>query len=613
VREADFFRCLDCLRFMWHSVGKGHREGVSLFYKGLLAALFWVAAPHVHAAFNNLVPLSYSGVVRYGFGYRTSDTSEAQTTNYGATVRAVGYVWRPWFVTTSAALGFSASKTETQTSSGGGSSTTGFLSFGVFPSSRFPTNISYSRTDSATESFSSASAAQALGQVRAQITRLIVRQAYFSRGGWRSDLWYYKSDVKGANSNSSSTAYGLQSRYRFAKQSIAITASLNEARAGRSAKKAQALSVSLSHSYTPTAEFGVSNQVAYANSKEAGTSSESTSSQAASTFSWSPEHRQLTVSGGVRLTQTGSKSAKSSRDSKGLATQLGLGYRLTRYVYFNANTSLNSKDNEERQSLTSSQRISLRYQPVQVSIAGFIYGWQTGVTASNASTRTDSSRPGANNDSTSTSSQSYGVNIGHSVGRSLVMGKRDSGSFSLSQSGSASESSGVAQPTYGLSHGVGFSWNHRGDAGTLYSGVSYTDSRNFGLRDSTFQSLGANVSSGLRINRLSSLDMNVQYQNSRNGTQNQDGAGTIVTASQNVSGSMAYRHDRPLGIYNMTFSASLRSSKRIRSPVPSTTYAFLSNLNYSLGLLAMSLSYSAGGSAGGALFQTIYFRATRSF
>jgi len=95
-----------------------------------------------YALFGKYLPLKLSGTLTYQYGYITSGVNaESETTSLTGTINANGYIWQPWFATTSAALNLGVSNTETTSSSSDSTSTSGSFNLGVFPRSRFPFSL----------------------------------------------------------------------------------------------------------------------------------------------------------------------------------------------------------------------------------------------------------------------------------------------------------------------------------------------------------------------------------------------------------------------------------------------------------------------------------------
>jgi hypothetical protein len=571
-------------------------------------AMVLVPVARAHAAFSSYLPLSLSGSVSYGYGYVHSGESASETTNLTGTLNVAGYIWQPWFATTSAALNLGLSNTETTTSSSDSTVTSGSLSFNVFPMSRFPFSMTYARTDSRSQSFQDLT--QASGGADHRTTRLSLRQTYRGRRGSVSNLWFYKTRFESESTASGSKSYGGMYQASRAYNSISASLSHAETESSDTSDTPKTDVASVTHTYTPSNELGVSNLVSYVNSASdsGGGKREVTSSQAASSFFWRPEHRAFSISGGVRISEIDSDSGKGISRQKSLNTNVGASYRLTRSLNVGAAIAVGSADSDGLQTVTTSQAVNISYASMRYLIAGFDYTWQASANASNSTTRTDTMDGGQ----TTSDIQNLGGGIGHNASKSWRLGQTSSLGLGLSQSFSESKSSTEDVVAKTLNQGASMSWSHRGKSGSTYASVHASDARNRGKRDSNFQQLGVNLSQDMTINRLSSLGASANYQANRLEQEGLDGSTTTQTI-RTVSGSMGYNHNRPFGVYNLRFSSQLMGSKQIDANQPTTQWDWDNRFTYSLGLLNASLSLRIIDNAAGSRTTSLYFRATRSF
>jgi hypothetical protein len=571
----------------------------------LVATCLSLATPQAEAAFGSFMPLSWSGKLGYQYSYAASQGTESETTALVAGVHASGYMWRPWFATTSLAMDLGFSNTETTVSSSDATSVTGDFNLGVFPRSRFPFSLTYSRSDSRSQSYQDLT--QASGETALTITRWTLRQRYQPRrGNQQYNAWYYLTEFDGEGIASESTSYGLDYQLRHNKQSL--TASLTHSTSGVSGSNTKPTSdiFAISHVYAPSTDIGVNTLGSYVETDAGDSGGVTKDGQAASSFYWRPEHRSLNVSGGVRLSELRSEGVTDST-TRSLNTSLGFGYRLSRVLNFLANATLGTSDSGDSQSLNTTQGVGLSYAGSHYEFSGFAYSWSWGLSASNSTSRNDTMGTVRESDQ-----QSVGGNIGHNLSRNWRLGRFMSLNGSFSQSLSASKSSEIDVPTKTINNGVSMSWNRRGRRGATYAGFHASDSHSYSERDTVFQSAGANLVQDLTINRLSGISGNITYDASRSETEKELG-GVTTSSSQNINGSLNYHHERPFGVYNLQFSSVLTGGKQLNTDIPTTTLRWDSIFRYSLGLLSTSLSFQFSESAGGNLSKSMNFQATRSF
>lgn len=557
------------------------------------------------AAFGDIMPLSWSGQLAYGYSYSDSGGNQSETTNLLLGLNATGYVWHPWFATTSMALNVGLSNTETARSSSDSTVGTGSVSLGIFPGSRFPFSLSYSRTDSQSQSFQDIS--QVSGSIAFTVTRLSVRQSYRPRSyGQLYNAWYYLTELDGENFSSESTNYGLDYSLRFSQHSLAMSGTHSDSTSSGNSNKPTTDVFSLSHVYTPSNELGVNNLVSYVQADPGGGASLIKDAQAFSSFYWRPEYRAINVSGGVRLSETKSEGQVSTV-SRSLNTNLGVGYRLSRALNLSANASVGTTDSNNAQSLSTTQSVNVSYAGTQRQISGFTHAWQWGAGVSNSATRTEAA--GVTNTS---DQQSLSSGIGQNLGKSWAVSQSNSISATFSQSVSGSKNTEVDVIAKSLNHGMSVSWNRRGERGSTYASGRLSDSRSYGEKDTVFDDFGVSVISDYAIDRLSSLSGNLDFSASQNESETDTG-GTDVSGSRLFSGGLAYRNGRPFGIYNLQFTSNLTGSKQIDSSIPTATMRWESIFRYSLGLLSTTLGFRVAESPGGVVSKSLNFQATRSF
>jgi len=571
-----------------------------------LAIVFGFFIPlEAHAAFNGFVPLSYSGRVSYLYGYVDSagDQSEATSLLFGW--GAGGYIWRPWFATTSLALNVGLTSSQSKSSSSEGTMGTGSFSLEVFSRSRFPFSVSYTRTDSRTQQFYDVT--QLSGEVSFRASRLTLRQSYRPRKyNQLYNGWYTSTQFDGDTFGSNSQAYGLDYQLRVPQQTVTVSATRSIVSSTGSPAESTSDVVSAGYVYTPSAELGVNSLFSYVELDPAGSSNVLIDSQAFSSFFWRPEHRAVNVSGNVRLSENKTEGTTQTTATRSLNTNLGLGYRVTRALNVNASMSLGTTSTNERQQLTTTQAVNVSYTGGQRQWLGVLHSWQWGASGLNSETRTNSGQG-----SDPVGLQSVSVNIGHNLGKTWATGRYSSLAAAFSQSGAGSKNSNVDTVNKTLNHSVSMGWNTRGKRGSTYINSRLSDSRSFSVKDTVFNSFNLSYSTDLSITRLSSMTGNANYQASRNTSE--DDEGKTTNTNKNLTGGMTYRNNRPFGIYNLLFTSQLQANRQIDSPTPLTTLRWQSIFRYSLGLLSTSLSFRVVESVGGNVVKSMNFQATRTF
>ncbi len=578
------------------------RWRVGGIFSCVLAVSFFSSS--AEAGFSSFMPMNWGGSLTYSYGYVAAST-ESERMQLLGNVNVGGYVWQPWFATTSAALSLGLANTQTTTSSGDSNTITGSLVFTVFPRSRFPFSVVYTRTDSRTASFSDLT--QLTGDTYHQIARLSVRQSYRSRGGSLSNFWYYRSNFSGANVSSLTETFGLTYQVQDAPSSLTLAANYSASETSLNSTKPVATVLSATHIYTPSPASGVTSLVSYINSDTGSGSPGSSVVQGSSSFSWRPEHRSLSVSGGVRA----SKSESGPGDiRKTLDTNIGLNLRMTRRSSITAGVSLGSSDNGVSQSLTSNQSLSGSYSSRRYPLpAGLNWLWQFSGSVGNTVSRVNS-LGGA----VSRSIRTAGAGLTHNLSGQWSLGRSSSINGGFSQSVSANKSSTLPDMSKTFNTSANFGGSSRFGRGSMYGSIQLSDSRTIGGSgdEATFQRGGVNLSQDLALSRLSSLTANISYDANRQYFKLAS-AGLESGYRQYANMSIFYQHGRPFGVYNLRFYSRFNSSAEIGSNVPSQRMDWDNRFQYRLGLLSTSASLRFSQNTFGALVKSINFQATRSF
>ncbi len=572
----------------------------------LSCALLVLPAAGAEAGFSSFLPLNWGGSLTYGYNYVAASTASERMQLLG-TVNASGYVWQPWFATTSATLSVGLTNTETTTTSNNANSTTGTFTFSVFPRSRFPFSLNYTRTDSRTASFSDLT--QLTGGTYFQISRLSLRQVYRARGGSLSNLWYYRSDFSGSITSSLTQTFGGTYQVNSAPNSLSLSANYTSSESSANQAKPSATVLALNHTYTPSPDTGVTNLLTFLTTDSGDGSSESDVAQGSSSFHWRPEHRALNVSGGVRAAKTESRTGSGgSTERRSLDTNLGLNYRITRRTYVVAGVTVGTADSDDTQVLTSSQTLGLSYSSFRYPLGGGIdWMWQATGSTGNTLSRTDTL-----GETSSDSIRTVGGGLMHNFNGQWALGRSSSLSMGFSQGLSSNKTSTAEELSNTFNNSFSLSSNYRGRRGSTYGSFQMSDSRTKGSLDSLFQRAGVNVSQDLSINRLSGLTGNLSFDVNRQEYRVEGGPEETGYRRYGTL-SLFYRHERPFGVYNLRFHSRFNASKEIGDDIPSQRLDWDNRFQYSLGLLSMSASFRLTQNADGVPVKSLNFQATRSF
>ena len=569
---------------------------------------------------------SLSGAISYGYGYtKAGGGGEGESQTISASISGSGFYWQPWFISYSASLtgAFNRSDSSTASSSSNAQALGGSLGINVFPVSRFPFSLSVSHTNSIlenTQSFSG-TASRTFSS-----TRLLARQSYLARSGYNSNLTWSHGRFDSEDSKSTSDVYTADTRKTFTNSSILASANYTTSEDSNSTIKPQNWGLQFNHNYVPGNQFGLSSFISTSGSKadSPNSVSQSQTSQASSSFSWRPEYKPYSFSGGVRIAYNENSQKTDVSDNKSSSNvaslSLGVNYRVSRkiavFITGGGSGGYDKNGGTETTHTSGDASVGTSYSSDQYSILGFQYGWNVGGGVGGTTSSTKTSGGSSENDSSETSS-SVGLNVGHNASRSWSVGRTTVLGLSLSQSlGESVNDKG--RGGFGLGTGLSFSGSTRGESGSSFAGISLShsysesDSEQQGVvitakSESLFASL--NISRNQTINRLSAVTANAGVQASRQVISDQDPA---INRTGNAN--LSYRHLRVFGIYALLYNSTAGYSLLFNPDEDNIASMFWNNsFQYNVGLLDMALDVDLNKEGNGSTRGSLRFRATRSF
>lgn len=545
-------------------------------------------------------PIKKSGSIGFLAQYNKAASGGASTSqSYIFRGSVDSYIWQPWFIVWSGSLGLTLSNSAQGGSSRESSSRniTGAISFDVLPRSRFPLRLSYSETNSRTESQINSDARVTAGISSERESRsesFSAYQTYSSPGGASFSGWFTSNFSESpavtngaARAWGRNTSSGLSVARRFEFHSVEMT--LSEYNSRSIGSNALRRTASLSHNYSPESEFGVSSGIV-ADDRETSNSDRDNQGNSSvkfnSRFFWRPNYSDFSVNGSIAAGEVTSLG----ESSRSVSAQMSGGYRLSRSVRVTAGVSVNLDESDARRSGGSSQNVGLSYASDRILLDKFTWGWNLGGGLSNSISRGGGAEQ---------SSASANLSLGHSANRQFVLSDQASIGLSLSQSGgisqiisfsgteedSSSSSEGGMQKN--LSHSASINYRHSAQSGMTSIWSSLNDNRDLSSGSSR-QGFQVSLSREERVSRTSGLSGMVNYSYSQSDT-----PGSGRSSNSTSSGSMSYRDSRFLGLHRLMLQSQLRLSEASNAEAGLSLVSSWSNrMSYQLGLLSASLSAS---------------------
>lgn len=526
---------------------------------GFLALGSVCATPALHAA-----PFNLGGSISYNDRVTTYKGGGENRSRYlQGEISADSYVWQPWFLLWNARLSIN----DTTSKSGGAKTdsviTTGELGMGLFPRSRFPFGVTYTVSDSTVDS--GATAFSPFGvETQSSSESLRANQSYTTFGGTYFNLWYNTAtwETEG-QADQATDALGLLVARRFANQSLQLNASKYEA-SGSVSDTSTAL-YSVNHNFTPGSEFTVDTNVQSEDTQSG--SNDTDRFNAASNFFWRPEYSDFSVSGGVRLEETGS-GVGETRNGNGF---LGLNYRISKAVRLNASLTAGLSEAGDTRIGTSTQNVNLIYTSDTYYLNTLQWRWNTSGGLSNSMVRGG----GQDNDA-----QTAQVGLGHDLSRPWNLSKTARLTASAGQNFSVSKSNTGSVIKF-LSHNARLSYSQSERSATTSSWLSVTDSRSLDEPKTAMQQMQAQFSRTQNVTRVSSFSGDLSWSWSRQ----DDGTGD-TDRSDGGGGSVSYNNSRVFGVYRLTFNSllALQETSAFEGAARVAT-RWENRLNYNIGLL----------------------------
>jgi len=597
--------------------------GRSLVLLVLLAQLF---LPSTSVLADGYELTSVGGALNYSYGYSKTEGTEAENNSVGLQVITNAYIWEPWFAThyMSLSLGFVDS-----TVKGAGKSTgktvSGSTDLNIFPVSRFPSYLSFTVSDSVNDSYEQTS----FSGHHFTNTRLLFRQSYIGEEDFYSSLNYVQVNTKGEGLESETQNVDLHMRKRLPKHDFDAGVTYLTSDTVGSKSKPEQYSFNGSHSYLPGPSVSINNAMSYHQSQFTGSGNiadqHSEGSQLSSYFSWRPEYRPVSISGGARVSSTENlkddkldNTLDSTNYNKDYGANVGASFMLSTRARVTAIATASAGDSDGQTYSNNSVSGSYSYNSDQYLLAGFNYGFGLNATASRQATQSDKELGAESNVESSS-----GAGVTHRANRSWLVGRASSLNLGLAQ-GASAQTSGQLQGSGNISHSVSTSLSTHNLRGITFVSISASDSRGVIFSNlakegetqntpiSEFQNISLSLSRNYYINRFSNMSGDASYTSNRIHSTSSGFSQTEI--NNGTRASVRYQHSRIFSVYGMSLDSDITySNAESKEGRLAEETSFNNKILYSIGQLITSLDLKAAKTAGGPPQYQLYFRATRTF
>lgn len=496
-------------------------------------------------------------------------------------VNAATYVYEPWFLTLLGGLGLSGARLRDSELAGDDVFVTGYARASLFPSSRFPTELRYERSDSRVDSGLGAGYDFAT-------TRYGLTQRYRTPGGMTAasvslDRYTQASTLAG-DFRQDSAQFDLSAQ-PWRNHLLQANAQRSRNERVDTGDQTRYDTFVARHSYRPGATLSVetSANVTFTETALQQFQSDVRFGQLNSIAFWRPESAPLTVNGGVRVFTLRTEDRVSAAEARSASGNLGANYAFDRNLRANgALLVTQTRVGSERREATNALA-GLTYQGDTRTLGKLRYDWHltgTGVYASGAAA----------------DGLGGSVQFGHSLGRTaLFADARSALTVSAAQTLAVLRDAGDQTATRQLTHTGSIGWSQLdADASNLIR-LDVADSRQLDGQRNTFQLINLQATRSHELSRDSSWAGNLTVQRTRSrsnapgpqlGTAADTGWRTVVSAD------LLYARQRLFGVPRLNFNSQLRANRDeviepFGPPTQRESLAWENRLDYRYGRLEL--------------------------
>ncbi|MCB1743284.1 MAG: hypothetical protein KDK91_23110 [Gammaproteobacteria bacterium] len=518
-----------------------------------------------------------------------------------ASLNLRSYVWQPWFATIGSNLSLSQVSTRSsQTSSS--VVATGDARLQVFPRSRFPFTAYGGISDSRTRFESEFAEERGIRR-----SHFGIIQQYRPSAGNASYVARAERAIEDGTAdrlNEVTDRLNLDAAYAFGDHSLDGNFSLQNSEQNDPGSSFRDMIATLRHGYRPSTRLSVESHASLTDIVSATQDTElHTTSGSLSSFAiWRPDDEPLTVTGNARFNTNRTSGTGLGTSSYSSNVSLGANYDLTRALRISGNMTGRLASGSD--SASSSQSLTLGYNPENQRLWGFDYNWF-------ASTSANNSFSGAG-------TQSRGVSaiIGHGLNRVFMIDQQQTTSVSTNLNESLSSRYDTrAGSLFSLNHGLSAALARSLQDSTTRLRLIAQDNRAFTTSDDTssfsdfVQSAGLQASHDHRLGRHATLNTNLSLNYTR-----QSVAGR-VNSFPSSSLDLNYRNSRIFGVNRLRFHSqlSMDASSLFLVGIDEEDHQDISwtnRLDYSIGRIDARLSAAIHGNDG-EMSTVIFFTLSR--
>jgi hypothetical protein len=534
-----------------------------------------------------LPPIRFGGTLTTDLRYLDVSNQRSLQLVETSSFRLGSYIWQPWFALVNGSVDLLTTQDRELDHTAGpradrvkSSSIGGTGSLSVFPSSRFPFNGYFERSDSRT------SGEPTLNSYTT--TRFGGRQAYQPLDGRSSYSAHYDRSVieSAAFGRDVVNSMGASFSRQFELQNLNVIGqrTTNDRQRGDGSALNR---ITATHSYRPDPTVAVetlgnvSSDEFRLTSGPAPVSSLSRFAQLNTFATWRPDPEEwpVYVTGGARYFQSMVETNGVPSEATAVSANLAANYRFRPDLNFFVSGSVSHAVDE----LLTTQTVGGTYTPTPLALGKYLYSWNANLALNNQTAGSTGAQ------------QSVSGQVGHTISRPYALSDTTHLSVSGGQSFSSTADT-VGAATYTMSHTANAALRFTPTPNSnAFVSVLAADARSSGTNESTFQLVNVQVSGQLQFNRYSIATANFTLQGSRQATDSTPDAGFTF----NTSGSLTYQHARAFGVARLRYYAAYnaydtrfrnRLQGDIDAPRDQISQSFDQRLDYNIGRVELRLA-----------------------
>lgn len=530
--------------------------------------------------------------------------AQSINTNVNATVNT--FIWQPWFARVNGGLGLGFNTTNMETGSANNTTSsktssnivTGNATLALLPSSRFPFEARFNRSDSRQDSNLGAASSSYVA------TRYGLTQRYRPQTGGSNYMVSYDHDLWESASldENRQDTFRAEMSQQYTNQTLRVSVDSTRNEQPRTNQSTLVNNLVSQHSYRPDAALSVESLANLVDSNYRLTQggNDLNYMQLSSSAYWRPAEKPLNVNGGLRLFRLSSYNTTTATNTTKLNSinaNVGATYEWSKHVRLNGSGNANMTDSNGSQAVSTNQSVGITYLPDAIPLGAFSY------TRSVSSSVSNSTDPLGG-------SQHFTLSPSHGVNRKVGLGGGTLG-MNLNQTVTFDVDTRSASNSV-LTHMGSLSWSLSEGRRTTLVHMSANDSRAIGGSPYSFQLVNLQASLNESLSRNATWGGNLTAQVTRQGTET-----TPTSTTTTSSADLSYRHLRAFNVPRLRFTSELRIFGDALVPVLATpdqteTRSWENRLDYSIGRLQLRLG--ARVAEVNKITQTLYwFSANRQF